>query len=122
MNGKELKLKIDALGITQRSLAERMGVTPQTISAILTAKDIRTSSLERIAQVANKPMIYFYGETDNAQAVASGDNSVAAIQSTVTQGDCAVLQERIAGLEEIIKEKERTITEKERTIQILMGR
>ena len=110
MTGRELKLKIDALGITQRSLAEQMGVTPQTVSAILTAKDIRTSSLERIAQVTNKPMSYFYGETDNAQAVASGDNSVAAIQSTVTQGDCAVLAERVKSLEALLAEKERLIS------------
>ena len=109
MTGKELKLKIDALGITQRSLAEQMGVTPQTVSAILAAKDIRTSSLERIAQVTNKPMSYFYGETDNAQAVASGDSSIAAIQSTVTQGDCAVLKERVKSLEALLTEKERLI-------------
>lgn len=115
MTGKELKQKIDALGITQRSLAGQMGVTPQTVSAILTAKDIRTSSLERIAQVTNMPMSYFYGETDNAKAVASGDNSVAAIQSTVTQGDSKILQERVMLLEKLL-------TEKERTIQILMNK
>lgn len=108
MTGKELKLKIDALGITQRSLAEQMGVTPQTVSAILTAKDIRTSSLERIAQVTNKPMSYFYGETDNAQAVASGDSSIAAINSNVNASEVELLK--------------RLLEEKERTIKILMGR
>lgn len=108
MTGKELKLKIDALGITQRSLAEQMGVTPQTVSAILTAKDIRTSSLERIAQVTNKPMSYFYGETDNAQAVASGDSSIAAIYSNVNSSEVELLK--------------KLLEEKERTIKILMGR
>lgn len=108
MTGKELKLKIDALGITQRSLAEQMGVTPQTVSAILTAKDIRTSSLERIAQVTNKPMSYFYGETDNAQAVASGDSSIAAINSNVNASEVELLK--------------KLLEEKERTIKILMGR
>ena len=108
MTGKELKLKIDALGITQRSLAEQMGVTPQTVSAILTAKDIRTSSLERIAQVTNKPMSYFYGEIDNAQAVASGDSSIAAINSNVNSSEVELLK--------------KLLEEKERTIKILMGR
>lgn len=108
MTGKELKLKIDALGITQRSLAEQMGVTPQTVSAILTAKDIRTSSLERIAQVTNKPMSYFYGETDNAQAVASGDSSIAAINSNVNSSEVELFK--------------KLLEEKERTIKILMER
>lgn len=108
MTGKELKLKIDALGITQRSLAEQMGVTPQTVSAILTAKDIRTSSLERIAQVTNKPMSYFYGETNNAQAVVSGDSSIAAINSNVNSSEVELLK--------------KLLEEKERTIKILMGR
>ena len=108
MTGKELKLKIDALGITQRSLAEQMGVTPQTVSAILAAKDIRTSSLERIAQVTNKPMSYFYGETNNAQAVVSRDSSIAAINSNVNSSEVELLK--------------KLLEEKERTIKILMGR
>ena len=108
MTGKELKLKIDALGITQRSLAEQMGVTPQTVSAILTAKDIRTSSLERIAQVTNKPMSYFYGETNNAQAVVSGDSSIAAINSNVNSSEVELLK--------------KLLEEKERIIKILMER
>ena len=108
MTGKELKLKIDALGRTQRSLAEQMGVTPQTVSAILAAKDIRTSSLERIAQVTNKPMSYFYEETNNAQAVVSGDSSIAAINSNVNSSEVELLK--------------KLLEEKERTIKILMGR
>ena len=108
MTGKELKLKIDALGITQRSLAEQMGVTPQTVSAILTAKDIRTSSLERIAQVTNKPMSYFYGETNNTQAVVSGNSSIAAINSNINSSEVELLKN--------------LLEEKERTIKILMGR
>ena len=108
MTGKELKLKIDELGITQRSLAEQMGVTPQTVSAILAAKDIRTSSLERIAQVTNKPMSYFYGETNNAQAVVCGDSSIAAINSNVNSSEVELLK--------------KLLEEKERTIKILMGR
>lgn len=73
MTGKNLKELIDALGISQRKLAEQMGVTPQTISAILTAKDVRTSTIERIASVTNMPISYFFKEErEHQNAVASG--------------------------------------------------
>ena len=60
MTGRELKEMVDKLGWTQRRLAEVMGVTPQTISAILTAKDVRTSTIERMASVTNMPVSYFF--------------------------------------------------------------
>ena len=73
MTGKNLKELIDVLGISQRKLAEQMGVTPQTISAILTAKDVRTSTIERIASVTNMPISYFFKEErEHQNAVASG--------------------------------------------------
>lgn len=110
MNGRELKERVELLGIPQRKLTEMMGVTPQTINAILTAKDVRTSTVERIAIVMDKPISFFFGqESESQSAVASGANSVAAIQSTVSQGDAAVLQERVRLYEKLLDEKERTI-------------
>ena len=110
MNGRELKERVELLGVSQRKLAEMMGVTPQTIKAILTAKDVRTSTVERIAIVMGKPVSFFFGqESESQSAVASGANSVAAIQSTVSQGESAVLQERVRLLEKLLEEKERTI-------------
>lgn len=116
MTGKNLKELIDALGISQRKLAEQMGVTPQTISAILTAKDVRTSTIERIASVTNMPISYFFKEESERQnAVASGNGSVAVtgnnnVAGNVTIGDnTAVLQERIIMLEKLLEEKERLI-------------
>lgn len=63
MTGKKLKEMLNKLGMTPRSLAEKMNVTPQTISAILSANDIRTSTIERIAAVTDMPVSYWYDET-----------------------------------------------------------
>ena len=115
MTGKKIKEIIDKIGLTQRSLAELMEVTPQTISAILTAKDVRTSTVERIAAVTNMPISYFFGEEyQNQSAVASGNGSVAVngnnTVGNVTMGDnSSVLQERITMLERLLNEKERVI-------------
>lgn len=58
-------------------------------------------------------MSYFYGETDNAQAVASGDSSIAAINSNVNSSEIDLLKK-------LLEKKENLLNEKERTIQILM--
>lgn len=126
MTGRELKEMVDKLGWTQRRLAEVMGVTPQTISAILTAKDVRTSTIERMASVTNMPVSYFFGEEREAQNAVASSNSVAVTGNNndvgnVTIGD-SVLQERIKALEAENKAKDLLLDEKERTIQILMKR
>ena len=123
MTGKNLKEIIELLGITQRKLAELMAVTPQTISAILTAKDVRTSTIERIASVTKMPVSFFFKENADAQnAVASGDSSIAVnnITGNIEAGDTSALQERVQLLEQLLAERERIIEEKERTIKILM--
>lgn len=112
MTGKELKERIDLMGIAQRKLAEKMCVTPQTINAILTAKDVRTSTIERIASVTDMPISYFFKETDVQNTIASGNGNVAGnnnVVGSVTIGDASVLQERVAMLERLLEEKERTI-------------
>lgn len=53
-------------------------------------------------------MSFFYPMRNNA--IASGTGSVAAIQSTITQGDAQILAERVKHLEELVAEKERLIS------------
>lgn len=113
MTGKELKERVDALGIAQRKLADKMGVTPQTINAILTAKDVRTSTIERIASVTGMPISFFFKEeADKQSAIVSGNGSVSVAGNnnvTSNAGDTAVLQERVKMLEKLLDEKERLI-------------
>ena len=113
MNGQTLKQKLQSKNTSFADLAERLGITAQSLHSCFKVQDVGSNRIEQIAQVLELPMSFFYPEGNNA--VASGTNSVAAIQSTVTQCDSKVLQERINCLEKLLEEKERTI-------KILMGR
>lgn len=108
MEGKVLKSKIAEINVTQLELAGRLGTTPQSLSSILHAKDVRSGTIEKIAQVLSVPVSFFYGEGRFQQAVANGNKSVAAINSHISN-DTEILKERIKSLEMIIQEKERLI-------------
>ena len=108
MTGKELKTKLSACGVSQSEIARRLDMSQQSFNQSLIVNDVKSGLLERIAAAIGVDMSFFYPSEGN-NAVASGDNSVAAIQSTVTQGDSKVLQERINGLQKLLQEKERTI-------------
>lgn len=62
MSGQEIKALVLLSGISQKSLADRMEVTPQSINAIFSASDVRSGTIERIARALGKPMSYFYPE------------------------------------------------------------
>lgn len=110
MTGKDLKELIEKLGFPQRKLAEQMGVTPQTISAILTAKDVRTSTIERIASVTNMPVSYFFRENHEANSVVgNGNAAVNGNNNVVVNDNTPVLLERVRMLEKLLDEKERLI-------------
>lgn len=110
MEGKVLKQKIAEINVTQLDLATRLGTTPQSLSSILHAKDVRSGTIEKIAQVLNVPVSFFFGETGlNQHAVANGNKSVAAINSSVSSSLEEVLKERVKSLETLVAEKERLI-------------
>lgn len=113
MTGKELKTKLSACGVSQSEIARRLDMSQQSFNQSMIVNDVKSGLLERIAAAIGVDMSFFY-PTEGNNAVASGDNSVAAIQSTVTHGDGDALQ-RIKYLEMLLEEKERTI-------KILMGR
>lgn len=109
MEGKVLKRKMMELNKTQKELSELLGITAQSVNAILSAKDVRSGTIERIAQVLNVPIGFFFGDEFKNNAVASGNKSVAAINSNVSSPTTAVLEERVKALETLVAEKERLI-------------
>lgn len=112
MTGKELKARLTEFGKQQKDIAELLGVTAQSLSSVLSAKDVRSGTIERIAQVLRIPVSLLYGENNGMQhATASGNYSAASIHGNASVGTDGedVLKERIKMLEQLLDEKERTI-------------
>lgn len=113
MTGKDLKEKIAQQNISALAIAKKLGISPQALNSTFNAADVKSGTLERIAEVLGVKMSFFY-PMDSSSAVASGNGSVAVtgnnnVAGNVTMGDTAILTERIAMLEKLLDEKERLI-------------
>lgn len=60
MSGKEVKEVLIKNGYTQKGVAELLGTTQQNFSQALQSDDIKTGLLERICDVLNKKIDFFY--------------------------------------------------------------
>lgn len=122
MNGKHVKNKIAGTGHNIKEVAEMIGIPRVNLSQSLSAQDVKTGLIEKIALALGVPVSYFFDPSPTGSAVASGDFSAASVNgdASVRGGDAAVLNERVKALERLVGEKERMIEEKERTIKILM--
>ncbi len=109
MTGKELKMKLAGCGVSQSEIARRLQMSQQSFNQALVVNDVKSGLLERIAQVLNVPVSFFFGENTGNNAVASGNKSVAAINSSVSSPAAEVLEERVKALETLVAEKERLI-------------
>lgn len=112
MTGQELKAKIVKVGKTQKEIADLLGLSQQSFNQMLSASDVKTSLLERIAQALNVPISFFYGECSGGHsAIANGASSIAVNNNSghIAAGDVSTLRERVAMLERLLEEKERTI-------------
>lgn len=121
MTGKQLKVKLAELGAHQKDIADLLGVTAQSLSSVLSAKDVRSGTIEKIARVLGVPIAYFFEES-GGRAVATGDFSAASVNGDASVStDCqSVLKEKVKALELLVSEKDKMIEEKERTIKILL--
>jgi len=113
MTGKDLKEKIAQQNISALAIAKKLGISPQALNSTFNAADVKSGTLERIAEVLGVKMSFFY-PMEGSNAVASGNGSVAVtgnnnVAGNVTMGDTAILTERIAMLEKLLDEKERLI-------------
>lgn len=62
MTGEQLRHKIKSKRRSFKSVAEAIGETPQNFQNMLNAADVKSSTLERIAEALGESISFFYEE------------------------------------------------------------
>ncbi len=60
MKGAVVRQRLSQVGMSQAELARLLKVSPQTVNRMLHAANIQTGTLERICEVMNLPVTFFY--------------------------------------------------------------
>ena len=84
MKGETLKTILEKCGYTKTYIAEKLGVPPQNIQTWFKADDVKTGTIERLAEVLDKPIAFFYGD---AYTITGNNNATAINNSTATSSD-----------------------------------
>lgn len=102
----------------QKDFCERVGLTDVSLRRIIERNSTKTETLERIAEVLNVPISYFFGEQPGL--IISGEHN----QVHNGQGNQIMMtpeQKEIEHLRELLTEKDKVVDEKERLIQVLLS-
>lgn len=97
MTGERLKHILYVAGISQTELAEKLGTTQQNLYGTLKAQDIKTGFLEKLCEVLDVKMSFFYPDGyDHDSGSSKTAHSATAIGSgntaTTGTGDDVVKQ------------------------------
>lgn len=76
MKGIELKKILRDNGISISQLARVLDISQQNLNSALSADDVKSGTIEKVAFASCKPVSFFYGESPGSVS-ASGDNSTA---------------------------------------------
>lgn len=93
MEGKKLQEILKGRGITQNQVAELLGVTKQTVSAMMRTSSVKSTTLEKIAENFGIEISEFFNGTDIAEL----------------KEELGMLRKKVTELEDQIKEKDATI-------------
>ena len=81
MKGEDLKNRLKSTAIPMSEIANKMGIMPQSLYSIFNSEDVKSGVLERLSEVLEVPIAYFYGDSytvqGNGNALATGDHSTA---------------------------------------------
>ncbi|MGN0016557.1 MAG: helix-turn-helix domain-containing protein [Candidatus Avelusimicrobium sp.] len=81
---ENLKLAMLENGLTQTSLAEKIGLTQSSIQKWLTGKNTpKLSTLEKVAKVTGKPINYFFSDDSTTQNIVGNHNTQHANKSEI---------------------------------------
>jgi transcriptional regulator with XRE-family HTH domain len=111
MNGDAVKKILRERKVKLNAIASSLGESPQNVSSMLNASDIKTGVIERISSVTGIPISEFFGEKSSISATMHGGNGnrlQAGTGNMMGDGDSelvATLKGEIEMLKGIIVEK-----------------
>ncbi len=77
MKGTTIRQRLAQVGMTQAELARLLKVSPQTVNRMLHTENIQTGTLERICEVMQLPVTFFYDENAVPTPTITINNGVA---------------------------------------------
>lgn len=99
MTGKDLKERLKREGVNFNELSKKLGYTcDQNLHSVLAAKDVRSGLIEEIAKALDKPIYWFYTDT-NTNGVSATENSIAVSGdnnniATISEGFISLLKKK----------------------------
>ena len=109
MKGSDLKSRLNSCGYTMTFIANKLGVLPQNLNSWFNSNDVRTGTIEKLAEVLDLPISYFYGEEAATTTNVSGSNNATAINNSIaTANDDRLLTLLLNKDEQLLKSMEQT--------------
>lgn len=107
MKGSELKKILLREGYTLADIASRIGESPQNFAAMLAANDVKTGTLERVANAIKVNLYFFYADEKYKNLAPRPD--IPAVGEVVSLKkyeekveECALLRAELSALKEAI--------------------
>ena len=109
MTGKELKKRLKMTGKTLVEISQLLGTSSQALNQILNAQDVKSGTIETLADVLQIPIYYLYGTPSVDVSTTSGNgntnNAPADCQQLLAAKDAQI--DRLLGIiERLTDEKE----------------
>lgn len=106
MNGDAVKKILRERKVKLNAIASSLGESPQNISSMLNALDIKTGVIERISSVTGIPISEFFGEKSAtlSASMTGGSNNRMIAGNGNSMGDSAVELEALRRENELLKE------------------
>lgn len=111
MNGDAVKKILRERKVKLNTIASSLGESPQNVSSMLNASDVKSGVIERISAVTGIPISEFFGEQASISATmhgGSGNRMMTGTGNVVNGGNAeliAALKEQIETLKAIIEKK-----------------
>ena len=121
MKGTDLKEKLEKLGFSKVYIAKKMNTIPQSVNGWFLAEDVKTGTLEKLSEVLNIPISYFYGESFGAVSSVAGNNNATATgnNNTVSNSDDRLITLLVNKDEQLMLAMKQTSKAQEQTETIL---
>ena len=117
MKGAELKEKLKTSRYTLTEIAGKMGVTPQNLNSVFNSEDVKSGVLEKLAQVLDVPITYFYGDS----YCVTGNNNATGNNNTVNASDDRLVQLLLNKDEQLTMAMKQTSKAQEQMDLVLQG-